>query len=59
MEGGGWTEGFFVSLGGPQTHDFSGPTARGGRRDDNFVLSMYPAFPGEVRGTADPSASTG
>jgi hypothetical protein len=33
MEGGGWTEAFFVTLDGPQAHDSSG-------RDDNFVLSI-------------------
>jgi hypothetical protein len=37
MEGGGWTLAFFVALGGPQAHDFSGPTARRGRRDDKLV----------------------
>jgi hypothetical protein len=48
MEGGGWTEVFFVALGGPLAHDFSGPTARRGRRADNFVW---------VRGTAGPSTA--
>jgi hypothetical protein len=28
---------FFITLGGPQAHDSSGPTARRGRRDDKFV----------------------
>jgi len=28
---------FFITLGGPQAHDSSGPTARRGRRDDKFA----------------------
>jgi hypothetical protein len=35
----------------------SGPTARRGRRDDKSVAGRDTAFPGKVRGTADPSAS--
>jgi hypothetical protein len=27
--------------------------------DENSLLASYPAFPGKVRGTADPSASLG
>jgi len=40
MEGGGWTEAFFVTLGGPQARDSSG-------RDDNFVLSIVFRVPQE------------
>jgi hypothetical protein len=37
MEGGGWTEAFFVTLGGPQAHDSSG-------RDDNSVVAKISYF---------------